>query len=180
MDSSIRALAGVDAYRTSLGFDGTGATIAGGIGATSTGGIGATSTGGIGATSTDGIASAASSAFGLSTDEFFQLFLAQLKNQDPTQPVDDKEMVSQMAQFTMIQTLQEVSASLQGSRLAQAAGLIGKQVTGYDEQGNVVTGNVDRVDQTADGFWIVVGDARIAPKSVATVTVAADPAAAGG
>lgn len=108
--------------------------------------------------------------YGLDKDDFFKLFLAQLQNQDPTQPMDNAELVGQLAQFAMIQTLQDVSSSLNGSRLAQAAGLIGKQITGFDENGAQVRGTVDRVDQTADGYWLVVGTARVAPESVATVT----------
>ena len=127
---------------------------------------------GIGATSAADTTSAAKTAFGLSTDEFFQLFLEQLKNQDPTKPVDDKEMVAQLAQFTMIQTLSDVKSALTGSRLAEASGLIGKQVTGFNEAGDSVTGVVDRVDQSSDGFWLVVGSDRMSPDSVATVSAA--------
>jgi flagellar basal-body rod modification protein FlgD len=156
VSSSISALSGISSLLDAYG-----------SGTTGTDAVGTTSD-----TSSSSSSSFAKANFGLSTDEFFSLFLAQLKNQDPTQPVDDKEMVSQLAQFTMIKTLEDVSSSLKGSRLAEAAGLIGKKVTGFDESGASVTGVVDRVDQTADSFWLVVGDSRIAPESVSNVTTA--------
>jgi flagellar basal-body rod modification protein FlgD len=153
VSSSINALSGISSLLGALGTGTTGADA-------------------VGTTGDSSSTSFAKANFGLSTDEFFSLFLAQLKNQDPTQPVDDKEMVSQLAQFTMIKTLEDVSSSLKGSRLAEAAGMIGKKVTGFDESGATVTGVVDRVDQTADSFWLVVGDSRIAPESVSNVTAA--------
>ncbi|MCU0275046.1 MAG: hypothetical protein MUE34_17625 [Acidimicrobiales bacterium] len=112
----------------------------------------------------------ATDLYGLDKDDFFTLFLAQLQNQDPTQPMDNAQLVGQLAQFAMIQTLQDVSTSLNGSRLAQAAGLIGKHVTGFDESGTPVNGTVDRVDQSAGGYWLVIGTSRVAPESVATVS----------
>ena len=90
--------------------------------------------------------------FGLGKDDFFKLFLAQLKNQDPTQPLDDKEFLAQLAQFTMIDTLEQVKSSLGGTQLAQASALIGDQVIGTDTSGLPADGIVDRIvqDSTRD------------------------------
>jgi flagellar basal-body rod modification protein FlgD len=131
---------------------------------------------GVGSTSATGdgtdtlLATGTTDLYGLSKDDFFKMFLAQLQNQDPTKPMDNSEMVGQLAQFSMIQTLQELSAALKGSRLAEASALIGKQVTGFDTDGNQVSGVVDRVDQTADSYYLVVGGVQLAPDGVSTVT----------
>src|SRR5512147_2648055 len=80
-----------------------------------------------------------SDVFGLGRDDFFKLFLTQLKNQDPTKPVDDKEFIAQLAQFTMIDTLQSLDKAAAGTQLAEASALIGKQVTGVDVSGSPVS-----------------------------------------
>lgn len=115
-----------------------------------------------------------SDAFGLSKDDFFKLFLAQLQNQDPTQPLDNSQMLAQMAQFTMIDTLQQVQASLGGTQLAQASALIGDAVIGTDMQGLPAVGVVDRIVQDSTGIMLVLDTgALMEPSNVSQVTHAA-------
>lgn len=68
-------------------------------------------------------------------DTFLKLLVAQLTHQDPLNPVEDKEFIAQLAQFTQVEELQNLNAGmdqLNASYLAQqatnAAGLIGMQV----------------------------------------------------
>ena len=118
-----------------------------------------------------------SSVYGLSTDDFMKLFLAQLQNQDPTKPMDDSQMLNELSQMTQVQTLQQVQQALQGSQLAQSSALIGKNVTGLDVAGATVNGVVTSVVQSSDaGLVLQVGTQYIKPESVITVTA---PAAAG-
>jgi len=117
-----------------------------------------------------------SDVFGLGKDDFFKLFLAQLQNQDPTQPMDDKEFVAQLAQFTLIDTMQQVQKSLGGTQLAQASSLIGKHVLGNDTSGTAVDGVVDRVVQDDKGILLLVGSQLVDPASVTSVTEDATPA----
>jgi flagellar basal-body rod modification protein FlgD len=112
-----------------------------------------------------------SSMYGLSTDDFLKLFLAQLQNQDPTKPMDDSQMLSQLAQMSSIQTMQGIQSALEGSQLAQAANLIGKNVTGLDVNGAAVNGVVTAVTQSNDaGLVLQIGSQYIKPESVVTVT----------
>ena len=113
-----------------------------------------------------------SDVFGLGKDDFFKLFLAQLKNQDPTKPVDDKEFIAQLAQFTMIDTLQSLDKTTAGTQLAEASGMIGKQITGVDVNGKPITGAVDQVIQDADGLALVVAGQAVRPADVTLVTAA--------
>jgi flagellar basal-body rod modification protein FlgD len=136
-------------------------------------GVGSTSPG-AGTTISKGDGS--SSLYGFGKDDFFKLFLAQLQNQDPTNPMDDSQMISQLAQFSMIETLQQVSAALGGSQLSQASGLIGRHVTGVDVSGNAVDGVVDSVHQSGTSLLLVVGSQYLKPESVAQVTAAASDA----
>jgi flagellar basal-body rod modification protein FlgD len=112
-------------------------------------------------------------AFGLSRDDFFKLFLAQLQHQDPTKPLDDQQMLGELAQFSMIDTLSAVEKSLSGQQLAQGSSLIGKQVQGMATDGKTLTGVVDSVYQdSTKGLVLVVGTRAITPDNVSLVTTA--------
>ena len=72
-------------------------------------------------------------------DEFLQLMVAQLKNQDPMNPMNSEEYASQLAQFSSLEQLIEVNETLAGQQGMDAAmvdimnassalGVIGKEV----------------------------------------------------
>lgn len=74
-------------------------------------------------------------------DRFLNLLVAQMKNQDPLNPLDNAQVTSQMAQLSTVQgienmnaTLESLAASLGSNQMAQAANLIG--------HGVLVPGNV--------------------------------------
>lgn len=62
----------------------------------------------------------------LNMDDFFSLIVAQLKNQDMYNTVDDTQYIQQMAQFSMIQALSDMSEL---SMTSYGVSLIGKEVT---------------------------------------------------
>lgn len=49
----------------------------------------------------------------LDQNDFLALMTAQLKNQDPTKPVDNTEYVAQMAQFSMVAGVSETNTKLE-------------------------------------------------------------------
>ena len=68
-------------------------------------------------------------------DRFLSLLVAQMKNQDPLNPLDNAQVTSQMAQLSTVQgienmnsNLQALAASLGANQMAQAANLIGRGV----------------------------------------------------
>lgn len=70
-------------------------------------------------------------------DAFFKLMLAQLKNQDPTNPMQSHEMAAQLAQFSALEQMQNMNSTLTEMRSAQrplenfqSLSLIGKSVDG--------------------------------------------------
>ena len=84
-------------------------------------------------TSTPTVAPAGSGSQTLGQADFLKLMTAQMQNQDPFNPVDNTQMVAQMAQFSqttgiaeMNQSLKSMVQSLQQSRVADAANWIGK------------------------------------------------------
>ncbi len=69
-------------------------------------------------------------------DDFLRLLVTQLKYQDPTDPLKNQEFVTQTAQFSSLEQMQAVNASIKSllelqksSNRASALSLIGKQVT---------------------------------------------------
>src|SRR5690242_15281966 len=78
---------------------------------------------------------AASTADSLGKDAFLKLLTAQLANQDPLAPVDNTAFIAQLAQFSSVEQLQNVSSRLDSLLLATAsanqlstASLVGKDV----------------------------------------------------
>jgi len=75
----------------------------------------------------------------MGTDDFLKLFVAQLRQQDPINPVGDKEFIGQIAQLTSVEQLTKMSGALArvdfGSQVNQAVGLLGKTITWDDGNG---------------------------------------------
>jgi len=69
----------------------------------------------------------------LNQADFLKLLTTQLKNQDPTKPMDNTQFVAQMAQFSSVQgidtlnkTVKGFQSTLQSNQVMQAASLVGK------------------------------------------------------
>jgi flagellar basal-body rod modification protein FlgD len=80
----------------------------------------------------------------LTQNDFLQLLVAQMENQDPTNPQSDTDMAAQMAQFTSLTQSSAMSASLSA---LQANSLIGSTVTVQtDSTGDTAKGVVQSVN----------------------------------
>ncbi len=71
----------------------------------------------------------------LGQDEFFQLMVAQLTNQDPLKPLESNEFLGQVAQFSTVTGVQDMhraiadlSASFQSNQALQASTMVGRDV----------------------------------------------------
>ncbi|MGE0500376.1 MAG: flagellar hook assembly protein FlgD [Rhizobiaceae bacterium] len=84
---------------------------------------------------------------------FLKLLVAQMKNQDPTAPMESTDYVAQLATFSQveqtIQTNTKLDSILQASALAQAGSIIGRHVTSADGE---VSGIVKEVKLTSDAL----------------------------
>jgi len=90
---------------------------------------------------------------GVDYQAFLKLLVAQMKNQDPTQPMDATQQVTQLAQFSSVeqavQTNSKLDQLLASSSLQQADGIIGRTVTSADGK---TSGVVESVRIDADGM----------------------------
>lgn len=84
----------------------------------------------------------------ISMQDFLNILLTQLTYQDPLKPMDNKEFMAQLAQFTTLGQTQELNAKIDAllstQASMQAVGLIGKSVTYSTPQGET-TGTVSEL-----------------------------------
>ena len=84
----------------------------------------------------------------LGKEEFMKILIAQLTHQDPTEPMKDTEFIAQMAQFSTLEQITNMTQDF--GKLAgilsssQALGLLGKSIELIDG-GQVVSGIVEEV-----------------------------------
>ena len=103
----------------------------------------------------------------LGKDDFLKLLVTQLQSQDPLNPMDDKEFIAQMAQFTSLEQMQNMNTSMQ---MTQATSYIGKQVTWDNDQGIQQTGVVTAVRMVSGQPKVVVREQVFALDKVTSVT----------
>src|SRR5579871_108361 len=69
----------------------------------------------------------------LGASQFLSLLTTELQNQDPLQPMDDTQSVAQLAQFSALQSQNELNTAFQNFQsnfgVLQSSALLGKQVT---------------------------------------------------
>jgi flagellar basal-body rod modification protein FlgD len=97
----------------------------------------------------------------LDYDAFLQLLIAQLRNQDPLNPMDSTEYVAQLAALSNVEQAMAHNTKLDRllveSSLSQADAVIGRQVTSADGS---VSGRVASVRLGADGPVAQLQDGR--------------------
>jgi len=89
-------------------------------------------------------------------DQFLELMIAQLNNQNPLEPKDNGDFIAQLAQFSTVEgiesmgtSLDDMSANFKSNQAIQASSLVGKHVTieGKTESnlnwGEYINGSVD-------------------------------------
>ena len=93
---------------------------------------------------------------------FLQLLVAEMKNQDPTNPMDTSQYMSQFAQLSTVeqamQTNSKLDALLSSQSLSQADGLIGKTVSFTDSTGASFSGKVVSISINTDGSIATLED----------------------
>lgn len=103
----------------------------------------------------------------LGVDDFYKILAAQLSNQDPTQPMEDKEFIAQMAQFTSVEQLTNLASEIKLMRQSMgiSSDLIGKMVSWADANASnevvLKSGRVDSLYLKEGLQYAIVGSSMI-------------------
>jgi len=116
----------------------------------------------------------------LDLNQFLQLMISELTNQDPLNPMDNTQLVQQLGSIREIAATDKLSASLttlqSEQSLTTASSLIGKQITALTTDNENISGKVDRItvdvdEKNADQrrYLVHIGDQQVELKNVREV-----------
>jgi flagellar basal-body rod modification protein FlgD len=103
-----------------------------------------------GSSGTNGSAALSNALSGMSSqfvseNTFLTLLITQLQNQDPMNPQDSSQFVSQLASFSSLEQMTAMNTSMNNVLDNSATSLIGQNVTLLDSSGNMVQGTVSGI-----------------------------------
>ena len=105
------------------------------------------------------VSKAAKSSSGMDKEAFLQLLVAQMKYQDPLEPTSNTEYISQYAQFSQVEQMQNMSSSMD---LQRASSLVGKEVyiktTTSSGDTKLVQGRVDYVSYENNKAYLYINE----------------------
>jgi flagellar basal-body rod modification protein FlgD len=82
----------------------------------------------------------------MNKDAFLKLLVTELRHQDPTNPMNDREFISQMAQFSSLEQMTSMNNSIQNlnrsTRSGEAYALLGKRVEAYNPKTEKIVAGV--------------------------------------
>ncbi|CAI9390937.1 hypothetical protein BACSP_00493 [Bacillus sp. T2.9-1] len=122
----------------------------------------------------------------LGKDDFLKILITQLQNQDPTSPMDDKEFIAQMAQFSSLEQMQNLNTSMTNlislqtqSNLISYGQFMGQDVNWSkvetDDEGNSTTtsgvGKVSSIAYTEDSVVFTLEDGtQVTPANISSMS----------
>jgi flagellar basal-body rod modification protein FlgD len=118
----------------------------------------------------------------LGKDDFLKLMLTQLKYQDPMEPTDNKEFIAQMAQFTSLEQMGNISTGfadlnriqmglLQETASSKAINLIGRMVEATDPETNAIIAGTVTGMKMVDGLpKVIIGSSEVDLETITKVT----------
>ena len=110
----------------------------------------------------------------LDSEAFMSLLVTQLRNQDPSSPMDTNQMISQTTQLAMMEKITALSTTSDENFSLQmrtsAAALVGHNVTYTDAAGLSVSGLVSAVSFTGSVPQVTIGKASVALDAISGVT----------
>ncbi len=110
---------------------------------------------GVGASSSQTSSNVSGNALGdVDIDQFLGLLITEMQNQDPLNPMDNAQMLTQLSQIREIGSTNKLTATLStlavGQELSMASSMIGKTVKALDSNAKDVEGTVSRVSVQTD------------------------------
>lgn len=87
-------------------------------------------------------------------DQFLGMLITEMQNQDPLNPMDNSQLLTQISQIRQIGSTNQLTDTLTtlaiGQELTMASSLIGRDVKALDDKAKDVNGKVDRVSVQTD------------------------------
>ena len=108
----------------------------------------------------------------LGKDAFLQLLVTELSNQDPLNPMDDREFIAQLVQLSTLEQMTSLNTGIEVLHLIQATGFVGKNVEALTSDGSHVVGTVTEVIFTESEPLLRVEDTAIRLDDVVSVSAA--------
>jgi flagellar basal-body rod modification protein FlgD len=110
----------------------------------------------------------------LDSEAFMSLLVTQLKNQDPSSPMDTNQMIGQTTQLAMMEQLTSMSSTSTESFALQmriaASSLIGQQVSYTGSNGSPVSGTASSVSFSGKTPTVTIAGVDVALDSITGVT----------
>jgi flagellar basal-body rod modification protein FlgD len=116
----------------------------------------------------------------LDLNQFLQLMITELTNQDPLNPLDNTQLVQQIGELRSIAASDQLTATLRALQTQQslitAGNLIGKKVTALSTDNTNIEGTVERVsvevdpnDSTKKTYKVLVSGQTVALENIRTI-----------
>ena len=106
-------------------------------------------------------------------DQFMQLLVTQLRNQDPMEPVKQQDFLGQLAQFSSLAGIEKLNTnfaeSLKFQQLSQGGALVGSRVEYANAQGESKTGMIDSARVLNGELRFQIGDDTVGLSDIAGV-----------
>lgn len=103
----------------------------------------------------------------LSQEEFYKIMVAELTNQDPLNPLDNQDFLSQVSSLQSLELTNRLSDGIEAlifqQSLGAASSLIGREIKAVADEGIVVTGRVQKVAIQGDTVRLALEDGRQVP-----------------
>lgn len=109
----------------------------------------------------------------LDSSQFMEILMAQLTHQNPLEPMNNAEMMSQFSQLNSLQELRDIHAAMDklsaSNQVIYLASLIGKTVKVNRPDGNVLEGVVEEVITEKDNPQLRIGTEKVSLNDVIEV-----------
>lgn len=114
----------------------------------------------------------------LGKQDFLNLLMTQLRNQDPLNVQEDREFIAQLAQFSSLEQTTNMGVAMENllgfQQLTQGAALIGKEVEAIlpgegEQEGSSLTGIVEETSLDNGEIKLVVNGQKISFKEITSV-----------
>ncbi len=105
----------------------------------------------------------------LDPDAFLKLLITELQFQDPLNPMNDREFMTQLAQLSSLEATKGLQLSSQALALMQSVAFIGKMVEAVGQDGETFTGLVEEVRFENSAPVLFVAGQRVGLENVVRV-----------